>query len=404
MKYDIFISYSRKDFDEVNAFVEILQKRVEALTYWFDITGIESGDEFEEKIISAINNSSYVLFALSENSIQSKWTKDEVIYAQNIGKKVIPILLKGARLDNGWFLFKFGRIDCIDSTNPIQVEKLVKNLSFWTSQRCLHTPDDTSGSFQIPRESGCTILIDKGDFISKRIYNPGKEIIEERIKTDNGKNTAVEFGKRKNISIWKKKVFYLSFIAILSIIATTILRYNKKDHVENTIDLGLPSGTIWRTCNLGANNEYEQGLLYAWGNITPSNQQYSPCLETENQEKIMGTSYDAASMILGRQWRLPSEMQIAELISNCKWEWQDEQCGYLVTGPNGNSMFLPAAGCVLRDGIKYEGQFGYYWTGESNTKNLSFAKELLFGIGQVNIESGRKNVGRSIRAVYFNEN
>ena len=47
MKYDLFISYSRKDYDEVNAFVKRLQEQIPTLTYWFDITGIESGDEFE---------------------------------------------------------------------------------------------------------------------------------------------------------------------------------------------------------------------------------------------------------------------------------------------------------------------------------------------------------------------
>ena len=54
-KYDIFISYSRKDFDEVNQIVEMLKSRIPTLNYWFDITGIESGDEFEDKIISAID-------------------------------------------------------------------------------------------------------------------------------------------------------------------------------------------------------------------------------------------------------------------------------------------------------------------------------------------------------------
>ena len=110
MKYDIFISYSRKDFEEVNQFVGMLKERIPSLTCWFDITGIESGDEFEDKIITAIDNSAYVLFALSDHSIQSQWTKDEVMYAKNSNKKVIPLLLKGAEL-KGWFLFKFGRID-----------------------------------------------------------------------------------------------------------------------------------------------------------------------------------------------------------------------------------------------------------------------------------------------------
>ena len=88
MKYDVFISYSRKDFDEVSSILESLKMAIPGLTYWFDITGIESGDEFEEKIIAAIDNSTYVLFALSENSIQSKWTKDECVFRRKVGQVV----------------------------------------------------------------------------------------------------------------------------------------------------------------------------------------------------------------------------------------------------------------------------------------------------------------------------
>lgn len=130
-KYDLFISYSRADLQEVTELLDRLKKEIPGLTYWFDITGIESASEFEDKIISAIANSSFVLFALSDNSMLSEWTKDEITYAKNIGKKVIPILLKGACLKEGWFLFKFGRIDCIDSTNKIQFMKLVRDLSNW---------------------------------------------------------------------------------------------------------------------------------------------------------------------------------------------------------------------------------------------------------------------------------
>lgn len=142
-KYDIFISYSRKDFDEVNAIVEMLKSRIPTLNCWFDITGIESGDEFEDKIIAAIDNSSYVLFALSDNSIQSQWAKDEVMYAKNTDTKVIPLVLKGAQL-KGWFLYKFGRIDCIDTTNSLQIEKLIKNLSDWTGKASVSASSSTS--------------------------------------------------------------------------------------------------------------------------------------------------------------------------------------------------------------------------------------------------------------------
>lgn len=83
MKYDLFISYSRRDFEEVNSFVNMLKTRIPDLNCWFDVTGIESGDEFEDKIISVIDNSEDVIFALSDNSLASEWTKDEVMYAKN---------------------------------------------------------------------------------------------------------------------------------------------------------------------------------------------------------------------------------------------------------------------------------------------------------------------------------
>lgn len=129
-KYDLFISYSRANFDEVSRFVRLIKERIPTINIWFDITGIESGDEFDEKIINAINNSETIIFAVSENSINSKWTKDEVMYAKNIGRRIIPVLLRNATL-TGWFLFKFGRVDCIDSTDQLQVDKLINNICKW---------------------------------------------------------------------------------------------------------------------------------------------------------------------------------------------------------------------------------------------------------------------------------
>ena len=88
MEYDIFISYSRKDFNEVKALYEMLKSRISNINIWVDLTGIESGDEFDEKIITAIDNSKMVIFALSDNSMQSKWAKDEVMYAKNTNKRI----------------------------------------------------------------------------------------------------------------------------------------------------------------------------------------------------------------------------------------------------------------------------------------------------------------------------
>ena len=137
-KYDVFISYSRKDLEEVSTFVEMLKTRIPTLEVWMDLEGITAADEFDEKIISAIDASSYVIFAVSPNSNSigegsSKWTKKELVYAKNTGKKVIPVLLNGAEL-NSWFLFEFGRVDCIDSSNKHQIEKLLKNIAKWSNK------------------------------------------------------------------------------------------------------------------------------------------------------------------------------------------------------------------------------------------------------------------------------
>ena len=137
-KYDVFISYSRKDLEEVSTFVEMLKTRIPTLEVWMDLEGITAADEFDEKIISAIDASSYVIFAVSPNSNSigegsSKWTKKELVYAKNTGKKVIPVLLNGAQL-NSWFLFEFGRVDCIDSSNKHQIEKLLKNIAKWSNK------------------------------------------------------------------------------------------------------------------------------------------------------------------------------------------------------------------------------------------------------------------------------
>ena len=140
MEYDIFISYSRKDFNEVKALYEMLKSRISNINIWFDLTGIESGDEeFDEKIIAAIDNSKMLLFALSDNSMQSKWAKDEVMYAKNTEKRIIPVLMKGACL-KGWFLFKFGRIDCIDLQDEKQVNKMLHNFSEWFDKKLVNEP------------------------------------------------------------------------------------------------------------------------------------------------------------------------------------------------------------------------------------------------------------------------
>lgn len=129
MERDIFISYSRLDKEVVLPYVKQISEAVER-ECWIDLKGIESGVEFEEVIIKAIDECQVVLFMLSDSSLRSKWTKREVIYAEDEGKRIVPILVDGERL-RGWFKFHFGNVDFIDIHSEEQKEKLITNLRAW---------------------------------------------------------------------------------------------------------------------------------------------------------------------------------------------------------------------------------------------------------------------------------
>ena len=125
----IFISYSRLDKDIVFPFVKRIEQEL-TMTCWIDYEGIESGSQFEEVIVNAIEESKVVLFMLSDSSINSKWTKREVLYAEDEGKRIVPLVVddKGLRK---WFKFHFGNVDHIDIKDEGQCDKLLNNLASW---------------------------------------------------------------------------------------------------------------------------------------------------------------------------------------------------------------------------------------------------------------------------------
>ena len=129
MGREIFISYSRDDKALVHPFVKQISKAV-GKDCWIDMKGIEGGDEFEEVIIKAIDECQIVLFMLSDSSLKSKWTKREVYYAEDEGKRIVPVLIDGDKL-RGWFKFHFGNVDYIDIRSEEQTQKLIHDLRDW---------------------------------------------------------------------------------------------------------------------------------------------------------------------------------------------------------------------------------------------------------------------------------
>ena len=161
-------------------------------------------------------------------------------------------------------------------------------------------------------------------------------------------------------------------------------------HYHHYVDLGLPSGTLWATRNVGADTLYEYGDYFSWGEIAPKDSYAKATYDKENkglnvyQGDIAGTEYDAVTAIWGPEWRMPTYNEVEELYTKCKFEPMKTSHGtngYMVTGPNGNYIYLPAAG--YRDGEHGDHQSGNYvghywcstppdWTGEVPT--LHFEK------------------------------
>ena len=152
------------------------------------------------------------------------------------------------------------------------------------------------------------------------------------------------------------------------------------------IDLGLPSGMLWASWNIGASAPEEAGNYYAWGetlekaNYSWGN--YQHCDGTEETihdigDNICFTEYDVANKQWGGLWRLPTYEDCNELTKNCtkQWEQLNGQWGMRFTGPNGNSIFIPATGYFDGKTLNEESSEGYYWAGNFNTRSMYYSTE-----------------------------
>lgn len=171
------------------------------------------------------------------------------------------------------------------------------------------------------------------------------------------------------------------------------------------VDLGLNSGTKWATCNIGANKSEDYGSYFAWGEITTkSSYTEDNCLTYDKpvEDIVMNPSFDAATNIWSARWHLPTDKQCKELIENCIWKWTaiNGKDGYLIEGPNGNTIFLPAAGCRIEKEIHSVGKTGSYWmSSPSYYDSDRDARSLYLQDGYYGSDKHKRYKGWSIRPV-----
>ena len=210
-----------------------------------------------------------------------------------------------------------------------------------------------------------------------------------------------------------KTFFYKSLVLFMAAVATVSFTScgDDDDDTDNTIsaydshavDLGLPSGLKWSDQNLGANAPEGAGDHYAFGELTPK-EDYSfdtyrfgdanALTKYVSQDQsgdygkdgffdnktILDRSDDVASVKLKGKWRIPTVEEWNELNDNCTWTWTKKNGidGYVVTGPSGNSIFLPVTGYRYGNVLHNETEYGTYWTATLGDGRSDYAQ--VFGI------------------------
>ena len=201
-----------------------------------------------------------------------------------------------------------------------------------------------------------------------------------------------------------------------------VARFEERTYLNNYeyVDLGLPSGLKWAAYNVGASSPEEYGGYYAWGETEEKEDYYwetykwcngsydtmtKYCTDssygTVDNKTVLDLEDDVAHVKWGGDWRMPTTEEQQELIYNCSWEWTalNGVNGYKVTGPNGNSIFLPAAGYRHGTVVLSRGFGGDYWSGSLISNPSYGAYGLDFYDGYYGWGDYSRFYGFSVRAV-----
>ncbi len=236
----------------------------------------------------------------------------------------------------------------------------------------------------------------------------------------------------------KSKVFLLSLLAVLfaackndsdntkstSDKVTTFAELEVADpyNGHEYVDLGLPSGLKWATMNVGATKPEEYGDHFAWGETKTKTDYswntYKHCngssstmtkyctsasYGTVDNKTVLESTDDAAHVNWGGAWRMPTEAEFEELLTNCNKQWttQNGVNGYKFTSKtnSANSIFLPAAGLFDGTSLSGAGSDGYYWSSSLYASIFVLRARLVLSSGHASMNDYFRCYGLSVRPV-----
>ena len=263
------------------------------------------------------------------------------------------------------------------------------------------------------------IAIDKNlEYVltSTAIVLPSDEMFEPSFRVE-----IMSAGQRQ--SVRRRVSNEMSFRGGTSVSFEMIIGESQNENLDYSVDLGLPSGTLWADRNVGADSPEGYGDYFAWGETEPKSAYtwdtykwckgskgsyetltkycYESTYGTVDNKTVLDLEDDAAYVNMGAEWRMPTETQMSELNTKCTWTWttQNGTKGYKVTGPNGNSIFLPAAGFRLGSSLYNAGANGAYWSASLDESYPVNAWYLYFYSSDHGTYSYNRNYGHTVRAV-----
>ncbi|MBR3846134.1 MAG: TIR domain-containing protein, partial [Alistipes sp.] len=370
-----FISYSRQDQATADHLCKALDEA--GVSYWID-RRIHGSANFLSEIPRYIKQCRVMIFIASSHSAVSEFTQKEILFALKHHKTIIPYRI-------GKFRFE----------NNDELDFVFTNVQ-WKE-----------------REEDVVASLDKLGLVPKKepLPPPAPKTPISSIETP----LPISYSQ----SLWLSKHFSKKWIlaAIVGVLLAAILYcwepwVNRVVVSEATgsyrghewVDLGL--SVKWAACNVGASSPSEYGDYYAWGEIAPKSEytEQNSLSYGEPLGNIAGDpQYDVATAKWSGRWRMPTKEELEELKSKCIWTWgyYGDCKGYKVEGPNGNSIFLPAAGQAHLSDCYVVGEAGHYWSSSvyefdscKTSYSLPFNDEFRY------IDSRLRNYGRSVRPVF----
>lgn len=165
------------------------------------------------------------------------------------------------------------------------------------------------------------------------------------------------------------------------------------------VDLGLPSGTLWATMNVGATSETDYGNYYQYGKGSAQYSVTSGQSIYTGTERPLASTADTATVVMGSGWHMPTQAQFNELTANTTYSWTSINgvMGGKFTASNGNYVFFPAAGLYYDGSLYYVGSGGFVWSSAPNGSGSAYC--LYFYDGYELVLGYDRGSGVSVRGV-----